>query len=207
MENQRIAIIDYGMGNVGSIKKMLSKLGYEAILSRDTEELKECNKYILPGVGSFENGVRQLKHCGVYDFLKKIPENSNKHLLGICLGMQLLFEKSEEGPGTGLNLIHGEVKKFKNLDEGFKIPHMGWNFISLREESPIIKFLDEQSRFYFVHSYYAEPLDESNVLANTLYGNKNFASFVVKGNVYGTQFHPEKSHKFGFSLLKGFCDL
>ena len=206
---ETIAIIDYQMGNIGSIRKMLSKLGYDSVVSNSVNELEKYSKFILPGVGNFQNGAKKLHDLNIYNFLKNLKDEDNKYLLGICLGMQLLFEGSEEGNDSmkGLGLIKGRVNKFIDLQDGSKIPHMGWNFVEIISNENILKHLEEESRFYFVHSFFGEPANPKNTLTTTVYGGKVFCSSVFDKNIFGTQFHPEKSHKFGFSFLKGFCEL
>lgn len=209
MPKETVAIIDYQMGNIGSIRKMLSKLGYDSVVTGDISQLERFNKFILPGVGNFQNGAKKLKELSLFDFLKELTVSEDKYLLGICLGMQLLFEKSEESeePVEGLGLIKGNVCKFKDLGKGLKVPHMGWNYVNAASNQEILKHLEEEARFYFVHSFFGKPNNPSNILTTTKYGNQVFCSAVVSGNIFGTQFHPEKSHKFGFSFLKGFCEL
>ena len=204
---KKIAIINYEMGNIGSIVNMIKKIGFEVSVVNDPQKLTYYDYLILPGVGNFERGVNQLKDLNFYDFLSSEIKTSDTKLLGICLGMQLLFDSSEEGEGEGLGLIRGKVKKFENLDAASKIPHMGWNFIKKKKKLGIFDFCEKNSRFYFVHSYFCDPENLEDVSATSTYGGKEFSSIVNFSNIYGTQFHPEKSHKFGFQLLKGFLNL
>lgn len=202
-----ILIIDYGVGNVHSILNMFKKIGIEAKLSENPNEVLLADKVILPGVGSFDYGMRQLKDTGYYETIIKYANEVKKPLLGICLGMQMLGLSSEEGIEPGLGLISFKNVKFKFNDKKLKVPHMGWNLVKSRK--PNEKFCEnfnDDFRFYFVHSYYAVCEDQSNVLLSCDYGFE-FAAAVQKEKIYGVQFHPEKSHKFGMQLLKNFAEL
>lgn len=203
MEKQ-IVIIDYGVGNVGSILNMLKKIGANAILSNKKEEIENADKIILPGVGSFDYGMDQLIKSGLIDLIKNHALKRKKPLLGICLGMQMLGMKSEEGKMEGLGLIPFETIKFKFENDNLKIPHMGWDLsdISIKSDN-LLEGIDEVPRYYFVHSYHALCYDEKFELMSCDYGYR-FASAVKNGNIYGVQFHPEKSHKFGMKLLENF---
>lgn len=195
-----IQIIDYGMGNIGSIANMLKKIGEECRLVKNPRELNEGEKIILPGVGAFDNAMRRLNEFG---FSQAIVQQIHwgTPLLGICLGMQLLGTKSSEGQLPGLNLIPGNIIRFER-EAGFKIPHMGWNKVHFKQSS-LYEGL-EGNKFYFVHSYHFVPEKEEYILGETNYGIK-FVSSINNANVYGVQFHPEKSHKYGMQLLKNFC--
>ncbi|MBA2868490.1 imidazole glycerol phosphate synthase subunit HisH [Methanococcus maripaludis] len=197
-----IAIIDYGMGNVGSIKNMIAKIGFDAIITDDPELISKATKLILPGVGSFDSGMTNLKDLGLIDILDKKVVQEKTPLLGICLGMQLLTNSSEEGCLKGLGFINAKTVKFK-LSDRFKIPHMGWNYVKVIIKNKLSDNLIENSRFYFVHSYYVICEDKKNILMTTEYENE-FASAFSKDNIYGVQFHPEKSHKFGMKLIENF---
>lgn len=201
-----IAVIDYGMGNVGSILNMLKKIGVPAVLSDDTYELEKADKLILPGVGTFDSGMRKLREKGLEDVLKRHAVENGKPLLGICLGMQLLGRKSEEGKEAGLNLIPFDNKRFDfKGDTQLKIPHMGWDLTeTVDADDPLVAGLSPAQRYYFVHSYHPVCDNESNVLMHCEYGY-SFAAAVKKANIYGVQFHPEKSHKFGMALLDNFA--
>ncbi len=206
-----IVIIDYKMGNSGSILNMLKKIGVEAIISSDHDEIQNAEKLILPGVGSFDGGMKNLNDLNLTTILHNKVIKEKIPILGICLGMQLFAKKSEEGILEGLNWINAEVKKFKfNSSETdqrrLKIPHMGWNTIEIKKNDPIFKNMIEELRFYFVHSYHFVCDDKSNILATTNYGY-DFPSIVKKENIIGVQFHPEKSHKFGMKLLANFVFL
>ena len=198
-----IGIIDYGMGNVGSVESMINYLGYHNTkIITSPEELREVDKIILPGVGTFDNGIKNLKVSGLFDELHTQVLINNKPVLGICLGMQLLMDSSEEGKLSGLGWIKGVCKKFMFSDRSFKVPHMGWN-----ETFPVTNELCEiDSRFYFVHSYYVECDEKDDIMLKTNYG-VDFVSGVSKGNIFGVQFHPVKSHRYGMSLMKKFIKL
>ena len=198
-----IAILDYDMGNVASIKNMLEYIGFEAEITYEFEKLNKASQLILPGVGSFDHGVNSLKKSGLFDYLKQ----SNKPILGICLGMQLLGNKSEEGSEKGLELIDFDNVKFKFEDQSLKVPHMGWNDVVVKKtESPLMKDISNKDRFYFVHSFYAKPKDDNLEILSTNYGY-DFTSAVNDKSVYGVQFHPEKSHQFGMKILKNFGEI
>lgn len=196
----KIIIINQS-GNIKSIENMIKKCGFSSKISDIPEEILEADKLILPGVGSFDHSMIVLKEKKIDVVIKDFVINKNKQLLGICLGMQLLFNNSEEGKQEGLGLIDGQVKKFKFDNTKYKIPHMGWNFIN--KNSNFTKFNLSNDRFYFAHSYYVEPNNKSVVTYNTDYYLK-FPSIIENGNISGFQFHPEKSHKFGQKLLKQF---
>jgi glutamine amidotransferase len=195
-----IGIVDYGMGNVGSVESMINFLGYHKTqIIKSPEELNLVDKLILPGVGSFDNGMGNIIHSGWLKELHHHVIEKHKPILGICLGMQLLMEKSEEGTLSGLGFIKGECKKFNFKDTKLKVPHMGWNQVK-----PIKSDLCEKdSRFYFVHSYYVECKNKEDIMLETEYGIK-FTSGVSKDNIFGVQFHPEKSHKYGMKLMEKF---
>lgn len=199
-----LVIVDYGMGNLGSIKNMLKKLGYASIITSDVEIIKSATRLIFPGVGSFDYGMIQIKELGLVDILthkvliEKIP------VLGICLGMQLMTSKSEEGVLKGLGWIKGKVCKF--VSKSFKIPHMGWNTIHICKKNCLFDEMGDEKRFYFAHSYYVQCEDIEDVLTTTQYAVEFVSSF-QKNNIYGVQFHPEKSHKFGMQVLKNFMEI
>ena len=202
-----VVIVDYGMGNLGSILNMLRKIGTRAIISSKEEEIKQADKLILPGVGAFDNGMVSLTRLGVIPYLDQKVLQEKTPVLGICLGMQLFGKKSEEGRLPGLGWIDAEVKKlqFEVSGCGLKIPHMGWNSVKMRRQSPLFKGLEKNSRFYFAHSYHAVCNNMDDSLGETMYGH-NFTSSLQRENILGVQFHPEKSHKFGMTLLKNFID-
>lgn len=201
-----IVIIDYGAGNVGSVKNMIKRIGFETKITSDIDEINMASHIILPGVGSFDFGMNQLyKHnlLSVLDkkvFIDKIP------ILGICLGMQLMAKSSEEGTKKGLGWFDAKVVKFKNDITNIKIPNMGWNYIYVKKKSKLLDQKAKDLRFYFTHSYYVKVNNENDVLAITDYGG-SFTSAIEKDNIFGVQFHPEKSHKYGLTLFKKFLEL
>ncbi len=199
-----ITIVDYGMGNLGSISNMLKKVGYSSVITQDIECIKKSTKLILPGVGAFGNGMKSLRELGLIEVLNQKVVKEKVPVLGICLGMQLMTNKSEEGDEKGLGWIDAEViKEFTNKD--IKIPHMGWNLVNIIKESQLFYEMFEENRFYFVHSYYVKCNNVNDVLTNTYYAN-DFVSSFQKDNILGVQFHPEKSHKFGIKLLRNFVE-
>ncbi len=200
-----IAILDYDAGNIKSVEKALASLGQETILTRDFSEIKKADKVILPGVGSFGDAMAHLKK---YELDKVIYETvaENKPFLGICLGLQLLFESSEETPGVeGLGICKGSIVKIP-AEDGLKIPHIGWNSLDFPSEGRLFKGIDEGSFVYFVHSYYLKAYDEAIVKATTEYGAHIHAS-IEQGNVFACQFHPEKSSTVGLKILSNFASL
>ncbi len=201
-----IAVIDYGIGNVCSIVNMLKKLGVTASLVSDIEGIYKAEKIILPGVGSFDSGMQKLRASGLIEVIKKHAIDLEKPLLGICLGMQMLGRRSDEGKESGLGFIPFENKRFSFKEEnGLKIPHMGWDITDVRmKEDPLVSGLEKNPRYYFVHSYHAVCDSETNILMSCEYGY-NFTAAVKHKNIYGVQFHPEKSHKFGMALLDNFA--
>ena len=201
-----IAIIDYGVGNLFSLKSSLAEIGAEAVVTSDEKVIAECDRIILPGVGAFEDAARKLRESGMAEVVKK-EAAAGKPLLGICLGMQLMFDKGYEyGEHEGLGLIHGNVRPIADvIPEGYKIPHIGWNLLKFTKKSPLFKYIKEGDYVYFVHSYYAADCDES-VIATTEYV-ADLTAAAANGNVYGCQFHPEKSGKVGMKILKAFVEL
>lgn len=200
-----IAIIDYDAGNLKSVEKALIHLGYECIITRDAKEILEADRVILPGVGAFGDAMAKLRKYGLVDIIKQVVEK-NTPFMGICLGLQLMFEKSDEAPGVeGLGILPGKIVAIPSK-EGYKIPHMGWNSISINKKSRLFKDIPEQSYVYFVHSYYLEAENEEDVAATTDYVANIHAS-VERGNIFACQFHPEKSGDVGLKILKNFCEL
>jgi imidazole glycerol-phosphate synthase subunit HisH len=201
-----IVIIDYGMGNLGSIQNMIKHIGGRAIISSKAEDLRNANKLILPGVGAFDHGMQNLERLGLVSLLNQEVVDKRKPILGICLGMQLLTRRSEEGKLQGLGWIDGETVRFQlGKESRLKVPHMGWNEVVITQKHTLFNDLEKDARFYFVHSYHVVCSDEKNILSETSHGN-NFVSSVIKENILGTQFHPEKSHRFGMKLLKNFLE-
>jgi len=192
-----VAIIDYGVGNLHSIRRGIEMAGAGAKVTGELKEIKVADAIVLPGVGAFESAMEEIKDK--LDVIREVVQ-AGRPLLGVCLGMQLLLTRSEEGNGEGLNLIPGEVVK---LPPGLKVPHMGWNSLELRREHPVLDTIAPGSYMYFVHSYYARPEDPKTILATTSYGVE-FPSIIAQGLIMGTQFHPEKSGKFGLKLLQNF---
>lgn len=203
-----IIIVDYKMGNIGSVVNMLKKIGVKSKLSANPEEILCAEKLLLPGVGSFDSGMRNLQDAGLIEVLNKRVLIDRIPILGICLGMQLLMDNSEEGSLAGLGWINGEVKRFDfGLDDrNLKVPHMGWNIVNPKETHTLFKDFEPEGRFYFVHSYYAKCKYDENILGVTNYGYE-FTSCIRKENIFGAQFHPEKSHKFGMKILKNFAEM
>lgn len=200
-----IAIIDYDAGNIKSVEKALQLLGEETVLTRDRECLLAADKVILPGVGSFGDAMENLKKFGLVPVIHEIVEK-NTPFLGICLGLQLLFERSEESPGVeGLGILKGEILKIPS-GEGRKIPHMGWNSLELSGDGRLFRGISGEPYVYFVHSYYLKASEPEIVKARTRYGVEIHAS-VEKGQVFACQFHPEKSSETGLAILKNFARL
>jgi glutamine amidotransferase len=203
-----IVIVDYGVGNLGSIINMLKKAGAKAFASADPDMLQQAEKLILPGVGAFDVGMNKLNECGLVPLLNHLVLEKKIPTLGLCLGLQLMTRKSEEGQMQGLGWLAAETLRFKFGSEQsqLKVPHMGWNTIEVRQNHPLFVDLDPDARFYFVHSFYVKSHEPEAVLAETDYGGY-FHSIFGKGNILGAQFHPEKSHKYGMRLLKNFAEL
>jgi imidazole glycerol-phosphate synthase subunit HisH len=201
-----IGVLDYGVGNVSSIINMLKKIGVPAIPTNSITEIEKVDKLILPGVGSFDSGMNKLNTSGMVEAIRNHAINEQKPLLGICLGMQMLGRKSEEGNERGLGLIPFDNKRFEFTGQShLKIPHMGWDItINSIKDDPLVEELTPIQRYYFVHSFHAVCDSEENVLMRCDYGY-SFAAAVKKGNIYGVQFHPEKSHKFGMELLSNYA--
>lgn len=200
-----IAILDYGMGNLKSIYNMFKKVGVESIITSDVGIIKEADKYLLPGVGSFDHGITNLKNALFFETLEQEVLENKKPILGICLGMQLLTNSSEEGKEKGLGWIDAKTIKFDLEDKSLSIPHMGWNITNPTNTNDIFKSLKD-NRFYFVHAYHVVCNDDKNILATVNYGETITCS-IYKDNIFGVQFHPEKSHKFGMQLLKNFGEM
>ena len=200
-----LTIVDYGVGNLFSLRSSLESLGIEVCVSGDPEELKKADRIILPGVGAFEDAARKLRESGMADIVKEEAARG-KPIMGICLGMQMLFERSfEYGEHEGLGLIKGSVRPIADvIPEGLKIPHIGWNSLHFTQPHPLFKYLKEGDFVYFVHSFYAANCDDA-VIATSEYGAPLTAA-VASGNVMGCQFHPEKSGEVGLSILRAFCE-
>lgn len=209
LKNTIVYIIDTGLGNVGSVGRMIERVGGNPMPISTPDEIDRCSKVILPGVGHFDHGILSLQRCGFGDsFWASIVEQGTI-IMGICLGMQLLCASSEEGLEPGLGLVDANVCKFSfhsNSDSELKIPHMGWNTISTVRDNPLMPYTDEERRFYFVHSYKVVANDPTITIATADYGGEFCAAF-QKDNIFGVQFHPEKSHRFGMELMKRFIEL
>jgi glutamine amidotransferase len=200
-----ITIIDYGVGNLSSVRNMLRRLGAKSKICNKLSEIEHADKLILPGVGSFDYGMAQLKNSGLLDILNKRVLIDKVPILGICLGVQLMMEGSEEGNLPGLGWIKGKTIAFDKtrLNPNQKIPHMGWNHVKEYEESDLFKDMYDEPRFYFAHSYHLMTTRPEDVLLKTNYGC-DFAAGIESGNIVGVQFHPEKSHKFGMKIFENF---
>ena len=200
-----ITIIDYGMGNLRSVQKAFEKVGHQAIVTRDPAQVAAATKVVLPGVGAFEDAIAELRRL---ELVRPVLEtiDSGKPFLGICLGLQLLFDVSyENGRHEGLGVLPGKVVRFE-LPKGYSVPHMGWNQLAIRRSAPLLKDIDEGAYVYFVHSYYVVPKDAQVIATETDYGVP-FCSMVWRDNVFATQFHPEKSQTEGLKMLKNFAEL
>jgi len=200
----KVAIIDYGMGNLHSVYKKLSEFNVDPVLASTEDEIAKADKILLPGVGHFEAAINHLKDLGLYDALNEAVLVRKKQILGICLGMQLMAKESEEGNVAGFGWLDAYVIKFKIKDKiRHKVPQTGWNTINICKDSSLFKNIDNHSEFYFLHSYHYEASEQKDVLTQTQY-EYDFVSAVEKDNIFGTQFHPEKSHEAGTELLKNF---
>jgi len=201
-----ITIVDYGMGNLGSVFNMFKKIGIASKITSDLEEIKTATKLLLPGVGSFDKAMQKINNSGIKQVLDQKVLIEETPILGICLGMQLLTNSSEEGKEKGLGYINASTIKFSFLDKKMKVPHMGWNLVKKSTTSLLTADLEEESRFYFVHSFYVKVKNRENSILKTKYGLE-FDSAIQNKNIYGAQFHPEKSHRFGMKLLKKFSKI
>lgn len=201
-----VTIIDYGMGNIKSIRNMLRYLGYDSKISSDAKEIANSEKLILPGVGHFGYAMENISRYGIRESIDFACINRKVPTLGICLGMQLLTKYSEEGNVSGLGYIDAITKKIDSHDMGIlKIPHMGWDYLNINKKIPLVNRVDLEDRFYFVHSFYVDCNHEDNIIATTEYGF-SFDSIISNDNVMGVQFHPEKSLKFGMKILGNFME-
>ena len=201
-----IAIVDYGVGNLFSLKSSFAAIGADAVATSDPEVIRNAEKIILPGVGAFEDAAKKLSESGLGALVIE-EARAGKPILGICLGMQMLFERSfEYGEHQGLGLIKGEIRPIADvIPKGLKIPHIGWNSLIFKKDSALFKYINEGDHVYFVHSYYATGCDES-ISATAEYGSELCAS-VESGNIYGCQFHPEKSGNVGLNILRAFTEM
>lgn len=202
-----ISIIDYGVCNLGSMLNMLRKVGAQAQLVSTATELEQAEKIILPGVGAFDNGIAALTERGLADPIRKKALRDKIPLLGVCLGMQMLGRRSDEGRLDGLGIVDAEAHRFRFApDSTCKVPHMGWSVLASRRESALLCGLETRSRFYFCHSYHMVCNNPGDVLARAHYGGE-FVAILQRENVFGVQFHPEKSHRFGMALLHAFAEM
>ncbi|MBN1385277.1 MAG: imidazole glycerol phosphate synthase subunit HisH [Elusimicrobia bacterium] len=202
-----ITIVDYGMGNLRSVQKAFKFIGSDAVITSSAKKILKSSLVVLPGVGSFSAAMENLKKLGLIDVIYDVINIKKKPFLGLCLGLQILFERSEEGNCRGLGIFEGEVKKY-SFKKSLKIPHMGWNNIKLQmtnDKLQIFKDIENNSYFYFVHSYYVKPKDKNIIASTTKYGI-DFTSSVLYKNIFATQFHPEKSQENGLRLLKNYVD-
>lgn len=203
-----IAIIDYGVGNIKAFANIYKNLDIPFVIAKTVNDLENISKLILPGVGSFDHAMKSLIDSGIRERLNELVLEEKIPVLGICVGLQMLAKSSDEGSMSGLGWIDGHVKKFDStrLSKNTPLPHMGWNSIHIEKESPLLKGLEQESRFYFLHSYFIQCEDMENVMATANYG-EDFACVIQNGNIYGIQPHPEKSHQNGITLLKNFGEL
>lgn len=200
-----IIIVDYGLGNLGSVQKAVTRIGFKSIITNERKLISQASALILPGVGNFKLGIEKLRKLDLIKPLNEMVIEKQTPVFGICLGMQLMTSHSEEGDCEGLNWIKGKTKRFVS-SERLKVPHMGWNNLNIQINSKIFTEVTTNDFFYFVHSYYVTDVVAENVLSFTHYGI-NFVSLFAKNNIYGCQFHPEKSHDAGLNLLTNFCNL
>jgi glutamine amidotransferase len=202
-----ITIINYGMGNLGSVQNMLKRIGVKSFITSDINEIEKAEKIILPGVGAFDAAISKIDELNLRPILAFMAKEKKVPFLGICLGMQLLTESSEEGVLKGLNFVPAKTIKFKFPENSdLKIPHMGWNLVTKKTESILTKNFTDEFRFYFVHSYHVKCDNPINSILTTNYGYE-FDSAIQNENVFGAQFHPEKSHKYGMQLLSNFANI
>lgn len=206
MATNEIAVVKYGVANLGSIMNMLRRIGASARIVAEPDEVLSAERLILPGVGAFDAGMKALRNRGLVEPIRR-RVSEGVPLLGVCLGMQMLGHSSAEGPGEGLGLLDAHSVRFSfPTTDRLRVPHMGWGRLTSRQTSPLFAGMSEDARFYFVHSYHVVCRDQGDILAGCVYGIE-FTAMVKRGNVYGAQFHPEKSHKYGMELLKNFATL
>lgn len=203
-----ITIVDYGMGNLGSVRNMFKKIGADCEVTGEPQKIEKAAKILLPGVGSFDAAINRINEQGLRDILDKKAREEKVPVLGICLGMQLMVDGSEEGKLSGFSWIPGYAHKFHfENNERLKVPHMGWNLVEVSDSCDLTTNFYEESRFYFVHSYYVNVKHDNHSMLKTNYGGTVFDSGIHHENIFGTQFHPEKSHKYGMKLFENFSKL
>ncbi|MCX7651124.1 MAG: imidazole glycerol phosphate synthase subunit HisH [Flavobacteriales bacterium] len=199
-----IGVLHYGLGNIASLLSMMEELDIPAVMVQSEEAMRKCEKFILPGVGAFDEAMIRLRERGWDEILSEIVLAQKKPVLGVCLGLQLLFEGSEEGHEKGLGFLDGKVVALRrHIGPHLPVPHMGWNYVSYEKPSPLTKALGPEARFYFAHSYFVQPRDPNTVVLTTEYGIP-FPCAIEKEHIMGVQFHPERSHSFGMQILKNF---
>lgn len=203
-----ISIIDYGLGNIGAFLNMYKRMNVPAKSVRTVDELADATRIVLPGVGAFDHAMELLEASGMRSLLEEKVVSDKVPVVGICVGMQILADTSEEGQGRGLGWVPGTVRHFRSMPtpDDLPLPHMGWNDVAPTNDGGLFKGLEQDARFYFLHSFYYEPADPADSVASATYGT-SFACAVRRDNVWGVQFHPEKSHHFGATLLKNFAEL
>jgi glutamine amidotransferase len=199
-----IVIVDYGMGNLRSVQKAFERIRIPATISSKVNDIKTADKLVLPGVGHFERGISNLKDRGLFELLNEQVQGKQTPILGICLGMQLMTEFSEEGNCNGFGWLKAKTQRFSFQSNSLKIPHMGWNNLSIKNSDTLFKDITADNFFYFVHSYYVSCECDNDILSETSYGNRFVSSF-QRENIFGCQFHPEKSHDSGLLILKNFA--
>jgi len=200
-----ITIVDYGMGNFGSFLNMFRRIGVQASVVSDATSIGSAEKILLPGVGAFDAAMERIKASGLREVLDRKALFERVPMLGVCLGMQLMTRASEEGSLSGLGWVEADTRRFP-MQNGLKVPHMGWNLVNRSTVSKLTEGFDDETRFYFVHSYFVAVDKSENSILKTTYGIE-FDSAIQRENIFGVQFHPEKSHKFGMRLLKNFADV
>ncbi len=208
VSGQSIGVLDIGIGNIASVGRMIEKAGGKPVVINDPDDLLVINKLILPGVGNFDYGMKKLNETGFSPSLIEFSKSTGNYILGICLGMQLLCMSSEEGKSQGLGLVNADVKKLKSSSGSldFKVPHMGWSVVRPTKENLLLPKSISDYRFYFVHSFVVHPAEQTLTIAESFYGD-NFCSAYQYDNIFGVQFHPEKSHRYGKALIHRYLEI
>ncbi|WP_420963292.1 imidazole glycerol phosphate synthase subunit HisH [Brucella sp. IR073] len=208
MVAELITIVDYGTSNLGSMRNMLKKIGVRSEIASTPEAVLSAGKIIIPGVGAFDAGMRKLQQSGLIEALNHKALVEKVPILGVCLGMQLMTEGSEEGELPGLGWVSARTVRFdQKSNPSLRVPHMGWNLVRAVKDAPLANGAKEDARFYFAHSYFVSPGNRDDVVLEATYGNQNFAAAFQKDNIMGAQFHPEKSHRYGIAFLRNFVEL